>query len=906
MVIKGKVDTNEYHTHQLSNGISVLIVRNEMFTNSSCALSVGVGSYDEPDEFLGLAHFLEHMLFMGTEKYPNENGFTEYLNLHNGRSNAFTSSHHTIYFFEIESSHFETAADMLANFFISPLLRKDSVEREVCAVNSEYEYGKATSVWQKFALKRALMREDRVESRFNCGNHETLNKEGVLEAVRDLWKMKYSSDIMNLVICGNAPVEELMRISSSFEGIPNRHLKRDDISKPTEARNITEVIFKPEHLSNVTHFKPLEEKSELIIHTMMTPMRHLFKANAPCYVESQLTTVEEGGLLAQLKDMGLASNLDVLVRHLIEHTAVEIKISLTTAGFDQYMKVISTVHEFISGLEADEYEYERQRKLAEIEFAYKPTKAPAEMAVDLAVDLLYYPVENVLNYNYLYEEFNSKLINAFIESLADMSKWVILLSNTASTAKFDKKERFYNVDYGLYSNCDVCEIKDQTKRARKDRPRDKMLQNLDVIQAPSRYLRRSVDTNGEVNLVFDSMFKIPKVHLQILFTSDDVVANPLIYELYFETLVDMFCTKYGREMANYHLSLCAERVTSGISVNFDGFSEQIAEMAKLFFTSIPEWTSLSGDMEDVLSVPDKRFGLVRQRVQDGLAATVAQSPFRRLFETYTRHVASLRTSEELLEQVKSISKEQVRFRRDFNCKIVAVGNIEFGKIEDLLGVITSTYLKGSTARPAHIKIGNPARCSFVTSDKVNNAIAVVYPATSTRDNVHFEDHHETNDASLTSSDQYDIYTAVGRLIHQVGNEKFFNQLRTKEKLGYVVFNVIRQFQTAKYLEFVVQSEKTVSFLEERVLRFVAELKKSISELSEEDFSAFKSSLIASYEMPVVNLKELNKIVLNQYFGGKIDLDYNRRMINVIKKLTVADLLSSDIWDNHGVVNSVMK
>lgn len=55
-------------------------------------MSVRVGHFSDPWEVPGLAHFCEHMLFLGTEKYPDENSYNSFLSQHGGGSNAFTST----------------------------------------------------------------------------------------------------------------------------------------------------------------------------------------------------------------------------------------------------------------------------------------------------------------------------------------------------------------------------------------------------------------------------------------------------------------------------------------------------------------------------------------------------------------------------------------------------------------------------------------------------------------------------------------------------------------------------------------------------------------------------------------------------------------------------------------------
>jgi len=105
---------------------------------AAAALSVAVGHFCDPKELPGLSHYLEHMLFMGSDKYPDENDYDAYLTRHNGSSNAFTEEESTTYHFECAPHAFEAALDRFAQFFISPLMKPDALDREVLAVDSEF------------------------------------------------------------------------------------------------------------------------------------------------------------------------------------------------------------------------------------------------------------------------------------------------------------------------------------------------------------------------------------------------------------------------------------------------------------------------------------------------------------------------------------------------------------------------------------------------------------------------------------------------------------------------------------------------------------------------------------------------------------------------------------------------
>jgi insulysin len=151
-IIKSKSDDRLYKTIVLQNGLTCLLIQDENADKSAAALDVFVGDGLDPKPFFGTAHFLEHMLFMGTEKYPNENEYSEYIKNNGGYNNAYTSLINTNYHFECSNEAFEGALDRFAQFFIAPLLGADQTDREMNAVDSEYNMSLQNDGWRKYMM----------------------------------------------------------------------------------------------------------------------------------------------------------------------------------------------------------------------------------------------------------------------------------------------------------------------------------------------------------------------------------------------------------------------------------------------------------------------------------------------------------------------------------------------------------------------------------------------------------------------------------------------------------------------------------------------------------------------------------------------------------------------------------
>jgi insulysin len=115
-----------------------LLIHDPEADKSGAAVDVKVGCSLDPKPLYGTAHFLEHMLFQGTEKYPKENEYSEFMQNNGGMNNAFTSLTNTNYHFDCSNDGFEEGLDRLAQFFISPKFSESSAEREVKAVDSEF------------------------------------------------------------------------------------------------------------------------------------------------------------------------------------------------------------------------------------------------------------------------------------------------------------------------------------------------------------------------------------------------------------------------------------------------------------------------------------------------------------------------------------------------------------------------------------------------------------------------------------------------------------------------------------------------------------------------------------------------------------------------------------------------
>lgn len=111
---------------------------------------------------------------MGSSKFPGENDYSDHLSKFNGHSNAYTSTHQTVYYFEVTHAGFVDALDRFAQFFISPLFNESCVEREIKAVDSEHQKNLQNDGWRLLQLRRSLAKSDHPYHKFGTGSLDTL------------------------------------------------------------------------------------------------------------------------------------------------------------------------------------------------------------------------------------------------------------------------------------------------------------------------------------------------------------------------------------------------------------------------------------------------------------------------------------------------------------------------------------------------------------------------------------------------------------------------------------------------------------------------------------------------------------------------------------------------------------
>ena len=348
------LDPRSYRGLQLGNGLRVLLASDPVSNKAAAAMEVRVGSMSNPEAWPGLAHFCEHMLFLGTSSFPEEGEFARFISSNGGSNGAFTSAERTVYHFDVSDIALPSALSRFADFFISPLFTSSATAREVAAIDAEHSKNLQSDFRRANQLLRLRANPAHPFSRFYTGNQLTLRRgqDGAREALLDFYDRYYHAEQMSLAVVGPQSLDELQRLVGERFG----SIAASDDSTATEASALYDDMplpFDPAGdvaagaMPTATLVVPVQEQRSVCL-TWCLPIGDLeaWRESKPTSILSLLMSARgERSLIACLKSAGLAATVDLIVEESTKRFAVlSVTIGLTKLGLARWPEAVGLVY----------------------------------------------------------------------------------------------------------------------------------------------------------------------------------------------------------------------------------------------------------------------------------------------------------------------------------------------------------------------------------------------------------------------------------------------------------------------------------------------------------------------------------------------------------------------------------
>ncbi|XP_048458054.1 nardilysin [Rhincodon typus] len=397
---------------------------------AAAALCVGIGSFSDPDDLPGLAHFLEHMVFMGSERYPDENGFDAFLKRHGGSDNASTDCEHTVFQFDIQRKYFKEALDRWAQFFIGPLMIQDTIDREVEAVDSEFQLASPSDSSRKELLFGSLARPGHPMGKFFWGNSETLKhmpKENNIDTyarLKEFCKRHYSAHYMTLAVQSKETLDTLEAwVKEIFSQVPNNGLPKPDFSEFRDP-------FETSAFNKLYRVVPVKKVHSLNITWALPPQKQYYRIKPLHYISWLIGHEGTGSILSLLRARCLAlalfgGNGETGFEQNSTYSVFNISITLTDDGYQQFYEVAHIVFQYMKMLQKlgpQERIYSEIQKIEDNEFHYQEQTDPIDFVENVCENMQLFAKEDFLTGDQLLFEYNPELLfQLIIDYLAEFT-----------------------------------------------------------------------------------------------------------------------------------------------------------------------------------------------------------------------------------------------------------------------------------------------------------------------------------------------------------------------------------------------------------------------------------------------------------------------------------------------------
>ncbi|GAA5835179.1 hypothetical protein JCM3766R1_006893 [Sporobolomyces carnicolor] len=877
-------DDRAYRLITLRNGLTALLISDPQTDKAAASLSVQIGHLSDPDDLPGLAHFCEHMLFLGTEKFPDEAEYKTYLSRNSGSSNAFTSMDETNYYFDVSPSALPGALARHSQFFTSPLFSPSCTERELNAVDSEFRRNLQLDVRRLFQLGKATSDPRHAYRKFGTGSKESLGAKDVRQRLLAWYAEHYSANLMKLVVLGNQTLNELTDIvSREYSDVPNTNRQRPEFpSSPISA----------DQASTEISYRTVKDTPQLRIEFPLPDLKSKWQTKPGQYVSHFVGHEGKGSILAELKDRGWATSLSSGCSNgAAGFDFLRININLTAAGFGQYRQIISIVFEYLALLRTSpplRWSWDESAQLGKIGWRFKEKGQPQSTARSLASQLSTsrYPPAKTLIGPWFASELNEQEIQEVLECLKPENCRVLVGSKEPIEGRgfWTMTERWYGTEYEV-SPLDVAGLVEPIQPAANLSIPDRNIfvpSKLDLLTNEATAepkTRPSLIYKSATSRLFfkqDDTWCIPRASLFFLMKTQHADLSPrhAILTQLFTTLVEESLAKYTYDASLAGLSFAVGSEPNGFTLMISGYTEKMSVLLEVVLDRMLDF-----------KVEDKLFDLVHDRltraygnVKMNNPSSIADSHLRQITrQTWWSYDERLEALSDLrIEDVRSHSKTLLK---DLEIDALIHGNFARQDATSLLALVEtklSVAASNSSENDYHRALLLPAGSNLVfrpevpSDENVNSAASVYYQVGPTTD-------HELM-AKLS-------------LFSQIAKVPVFSTLRTKEQLGYIVHSALWELNALAGLRIIVQSERTAEYLEERIEALWSSFRSTLLEMDDSDFDKEKESLASKLEEKPKSLAGESSRYWGEVESGEFDFGQRARKAGIIRDITRENLVS---------------
>ncbi|BFG33740.1 hypothetical protein CerSpe_200140 [Prunus speciosa] len=863
---------------------------------AAAAMCVGIGSFSDPFEAQGLAHFLEHMLFMGSTEFPDENEYDSYLSKHGGSSNAYTEAEHTCYHFEVKREFLKGALRRFSQFFVSPLVKIEAMEREVQAVDSEFNQALQNDSCRLEQLQCHTSTPGHPFNRFFWGNKKSLvdaMEKGInlREQILKLYRDYYHGGLMKLVVIGGESLDVLedwvVELYGNVKKGPQVNLEFKAEGPIWKAGKLYRLeAVKDVHILNLTWTFPCLHQDYL--------------KKPEDYLAHLLGHEGRGSLHFYLKSRGWATSLSAGVGDEGMHRSsvayvFRMSIHLTDSGLEKIFEIIGFVYQYIKLLHKvspQEWIFRELQDIGNMEFRFAEEQPQDDYAAELAENLLLYPAENVIYGDYVYKIWDDQLIKYVLGFFTPQNMRVDVVSKSSIKSEDFQCEPWFGSHYteedispslmDLWKDPPEIDVSLHLPSKNEFIPCDFSIRSDNSCLDPTNISSpRCIIDEPLIKFWYklDNTFKLPRANTYFRINLKSGYANLkscVLTELYILLLKDELNEiVYQASVAKLETSVSL--LSDKLELKVYGFNNKLpALLSKVLATA-----------KSFLPTDD-RFKVVKEDMKRTLKNTnmkpLSHSSYLRLQVL----CQSFYDVEEKLHVLEELSLSDLKSFIPELCSQLYIEGLCHGNLFEEEAISLSNIFKMNfSIQPLPIELrhkehviclppgANLTRDASVKNKSDTNSVIELY----------FQIEQEVGIESTRLKALVDLFD-------EIVEEPLFNQLRTKEQLGYVVECSPRVTYRVFGFCFCVQSsEYNPIYLQGRVDDFINGLEELLEGLDVDSFENYRSGLMAKLLEKDPSLTYETNRYWNQIIDKRYIFDLSKREAEELRSVDKEDVIN---------------
>ena len=873
--VKSPNDTRSYGLFTLPNRMKVLLISDPNATVAAAALSVRTGSTSEPKQFPGLAHFLEHMLFLGTRRYPKVSSYQQFIAEHGGEYNAATGANTTHYGFTVAPDALEEALDRFSDFFIAPLFDANFTNREKHAVESEYRLKLKQEPRRLNAALKQAYNPQSPYARFSAGNLETLaDKPGatVRDALLRFYKRHYSANLMSLVVQGPQSLSALRQmVCRHFSAVPDRNASAY-LPGPGQAALPLSRLPAALGVRSQGYGRTLG-----IVFPIPSPLRD-YRVAPVKYLSNLLSAGTRGSFYNRARAKGWIEGMSVSGESLDPTQGeIEVSLTLTPKGERQMKELLGLFFSYVDlirqkGLEP--WRYQEREALDKLLFRYASKENPFDYATNLADRLHDYPPEEVIVGGNLLQRYDPKILRYYLDYLRPDNA-LYLLSSPDSPV--EKRERYYGVEYA-YKKVDPAELNATIRRIASEA-------NLS-LPAPNPYIPKKLDLKqpektGRLPRALlkepgfslwhatDTSFGVPRASVQLLLRSATASRSPkeAVAQDLWVLLIDADLERMKQQAYRAGLGYGLQSKREGVLLSIYGYDEKIPLLLQRVMERMAR-----------LPVDARRFALGKGQLGQQLENEGRDLPFRQVLKAVMRSLSpDSWSAKEKLQALQSLTLADLeaykkRFFSELEATMLSVGNLTPEESRALAQKVRRLLPARWTPVPeAKISLPKPGQPRLLEIPVAHPDAVVV--------------------AADLSAGTDPAAWARWQLLAQIYAQPFYTELRTRQQLGYVVTAAaFSQLRHPGMLRVVESSSSPAGKLRKRIEAFAQAFARGLDSLDGPSFERVRQGLLRQLEKPDATLADRADRYLANLLNHSYGFDFNARIAREVRLLSPKDLV----------------